>query len=387
VCGAWCNGGRAPNKSLEPTLLSRILLKPFLSLQHFRLMRVVIFLLLTFILTWGSDLVIDLSVGYSTFFNLGFTPWGMLVPGFVALILRRFVYKDSQIHVSRYNAKPKWILLAFMPLTLVYLGIVALALFLPSLGRLLQGVGALVLTLWTLLVIFVGGHSDSHSMHRAGLQLGDVRRGQVYIMSIVAFFIIQSALNLAFGLGAIQGKAESIFGIPIPTNLYLPALIILFIPVAVIGIPLSGLAATFGEEYGWRGFLQDELVKIGVLPGVLFVGLIWGLWHFPVILRGVHTYPATWSGLLLGVVFFVLWGIIQSYAVLKAGSIWIAAFMHGVVNSVYGFLSSYILRPFDPMWSFGLGIFGLLSLAVIVTVILRDPVWRSNIAGPNLQSS
>lgn len=311
----------------------------------------------------------------------------MLVPAFVALILRRFVFKDSQIHVSRFNEKPKWILLAFIPLTLVYLGIVTLALFLPSLGRLLQGVGALVITLWSLLVIFVGGQSDSHSMHRAGLQLGDVRRGQVYIISIVAYLIIQSVLNLVFGFGALQGKADSIFGIPIPINLYVPALIVLFIPIAVIGIPLSGLAATFGEEYGWRGFLQDELVKIGVLPGVLLVGLIWGLWHFPVILRGVHTYPATWLGLLLGVVFFVLWGVVQSYAVLKTSSIWIAAFMHGVINSVYGFLSSYILRPFDPVYSFGLGIFGLLSLAAIVTVILHDPIWRSNVVGQNVRSS
>jgi membrane protease YdiL (CAAX protease family) len=79
----------------------------------------------------------------------------------------------------------------------------------------------------------------------------------------------------------------------------------------------------------------------------------------------------------LGVTFFVLWGIVQSYSVLKTGGIWVAVFLHGVVNSVYGFLITYFVRPVDILFSFGLGIFGLLSLALIVVAILRDPLWRS----------
>jgi len=144
----------------------------------------------------------------------------------------------------------------------------------------------------------------------------------------------------------------------------------------VIGIPLSGLAAVFGEEYGWRGFLQKELVKLGTIRGVFLVGLVWGLWHFPVILSGVHTFPATGSGLMLGVIFFVLWGFVQSYAVLKTGSIWVAAFVHGVVNSVYGFTVAYVVRPYDKVFSFGLGVYGLICLGLVVILILSDPVWR-----------
>lgn len=72
--------------------------------------------------------------------------------------------------------------------------------------------------------------------------------------------------------------------------------LILAFGFAVTGVPLSGLAVVFGEEYGWRGFLQDELVKLGKRHGVLLVGLIWGLWHLPVILSGIHTYPPTGLG-------------------------------------------------------------------------------------------
>ncbi len=42
---------------------------------------------------------------------------------------------------------------------------------------------------------------------------------------------------------------------------------------------ISGLYM-FGEEYGWRGFLQSRLQnKFGKRIGVLLVGVIWGLWH------------------------------------------------------------------------------------------------------------
>jgi hypothetical protein len=119
--------------------------------------------------------------------------------------------------------------------------------------------------------------------------------------------------------------------------------------LAVTGVPLSGLAVVFGEEYGWQGFLQDEWVKLGKRRGVLVVGL--------------------------GLVFFVLWGFVQSYAALKARSIWVAAFLHGVVNSVYAFMLGYVVHPDDKVLSFGLGVYGLACLALVVLFVLRDSIW------------
>ena len=100
------------------------------------------------------------------------------------------------------------------------------------------------------------------------------------------------------------------------------------------------------------------------------------MWHLPVILSGVHTYPPTPLGLLLALVFFALWGFVQSYAVLKTGSVWVAAYLHALVNSTYAFTLTYLVRPADKVFSFGLGVYGLLCLAAIVLLILRDPVWH-----------
>jgi hypothetical protein len=34
------------------------------------------------------------------------------------------------------------------------------------------------------------------------------------------------------------------------------------------------------------------------------------------------------------------------------------------------------MRPYDKVFSFGLGIYGLVCLAVVVLVVMRDPIWR-----------
>ena len=58
-------------------------------------------------------------------------------------------------------------------------------------------------------------------------------------------------------------------------NLFLSTFISLLIVGALLLWP-----AVFGEEYGWRVFLQDRLLPLfGGYKGVLLLGIIWGIWH------------------------------------------------------------------------------------------------------------
>lgn len=61
---------------------------------------------------------------------------------------------------------------------------------------------------------------------------------------------------------------------------------------------------------------------------------------------------------------------------MKAESIWVVSFMHGVLNSLYSFVLNYLMRPQDKNFSFGLGVYGLACLAVGVLFLQRDPIWR-----------
>jgi len=341
-----------------------------------RAWRAILFVVLTFALSWGFDLLLTAVNGGVSFPELSMTPWGMVAPAFVALVLQVFAFRDSPIHFRALGPTVRWILYSYLLLTPVYGMVTLLAVALPAARAGLQGMGAVALTVWTMLVLFLGGQSDPEARQRAGLSLGNVTYGQRFVLGAVAFILSQAGLNLLFGLGELQGKQGTVYGLPIPASWYVPALAALFISVSVIGAPLSGLAAVFGEEYGWRGYLQGSLTGLGKAQSALVVGLVWGVWHVPVILRGAHTYPPTWLGVLLGIVFFVLWGLVQSYAVLKTSSIWVAAFVHGVVNSVYAFTISYIVRPRHSVLSFGLGVYGLACLGILVGAILRDPIWR-----------
>ena len=342
-----------------------------------RIRRVAGFLLLTFTLSWGYDALLVRLAGREAFNSLAMPPWGMFVPAAAALILELYFQSDLPLALRRGHSKAHWTVYAFLILTALYALLPVFALLYPAQQRLMQGLGTLLITMWTLAVIFISTQNSAVTMEGIGLGLGDTTIGARFILAAAAYFLLSSLFNLAFGLGSLQPVHERIMGIPIPSPFYIPALLLLFFAVTMIGGPLSGLASTFGEEYGWRRFLWNELRPLGVVAASFVSALIWGIWHIPVILRGIHTFPPTAAGILAGLMFFTLWGVLQSYAALKTGSIWTPAFMHGVVNSVYAFSLTYLVRPETALRSFGLGWYGLGVLGVLVIFALRDPVFRA----------
>lgn len=90
-----------------------------------------------------------------------------------------------------------------------------------------------------------------------------------------------------------------------------PTLAVLLFGVALVAGPtINGLAA-FGEEFGWRGFLQNELASVGFWRSSLGIGVIWGLWYLPLILGG-YNYPGMpVKGLGMMILFTVAWSPVQ----------------------------------------------------------------------------
>jgi uncharacterized protein len=108
---------------------------------------------------------------------------------------------------------------------------------------------------------------------------------------------------------------------------------------ALVFAPLAGLLA-FGEELGWRGFLQGELVsRFGLARGVTMLGLVWAYWHLPLVLIG-YNYPQ--SPLLGGLILMPLVGIGISFFLagltIPSGSFWPAVLAHGSINAFFGVL-------------------------------------------------
>lgn len=95
----------------------------------------------------------------------------------------------------------------------------------------------------------------------------------------------------------------------------------------------------FGEEYGWRYFLQPMLQKrFGLKGGVILLGVIWGLWHLPI---NVYYYsPDTWFySILIHQITCISFSIFFGYAYGKTGNIWVPVVIHYINNNMAAVLT------------------------------------------------
>lgn len=134
------------------------------------------------------------------------------------------------------------------------------------------------------------------------------------------------------------------------------------------GVLITSLA-TFGEEFGWRGYLQRRLEHLGPVKSLVLVGLIWGVWHAPIILQG-HNYPGyPVPGALMMVGFCVLLSIIFGWLFRRSGSILSPTLAHASVNSPAMSLLAFV-RGSNPLIGNLTGAIGLAVLAVMAAAML-----------------
>ena len=131
----------------------------------------------------------------------------------------------------------------------------------------------------------------------------------------------------------------------------------------VAGITVNAVAG-FGEELGWRGFLQNELGYLGFWKSSALIGGIWGIWHAPLILQG-HNYPQhPVVGVFMMIVFCLLLGPVFSLIRLKAKSVIAAAIIHGSLNATAGLAIMLVQGGNDLL----IGITGLAGFIVLAVV-------------------
>lgn len=148
----------------------------------------------------------------------------------------------------------------------------------------------------------------------------------VYSANLVNFSAFQQTLDEQ------SGGAD----LPLPIGA-LVAIQLITIPAA----SLLNLVPALGEELGWRGWLLPKLMPLGTLWALLISGVVWGLWHAPLILLG-YNYPTApgWLGVTAMVIMCILVGAVFGWLRLRSGSVWPPALAHAAFNGAGG---SYLL--------------------------------------------
>jgi membrane protease YdiL (CAAX protease family) len=116
-----------------------------------------------------------------------------------------------------------------------------------------------------------------------------------------------------------------------------------FLFTATIAV-ISGIPTVLGEEIGWRGFLVPELARShGFAATAIISGLIWALWHYPLLLLGdYHPLTPVWYYLPLFTLLLPVISFVWTWMRLKSGSLWPCVVLHAAHNT-------FIQRFFEPM--------------------------------------
>lgn len=114
------------------------------------------------------------------------------------------------------------------------------------------------------------------------------------------------------------------------------------------GASIMGIILGFGEEFGWRAYLTPKLEEIMPFPAAITLsGIIWGLWHAPIIVCG-HNYGVDYPGypyvgIILMCVSCILIGTFLTALVKCTDSVLPAALGHIAFNNSVGAISGTLL--------------------------------------------
>jgi membrane protease YdiL (CAAX protease family) len=111
----------------------------------------------------------------------------------------------------------------------------------------------------------------------------------------------------------------------------------------------AGVLAGFCEEIGWTGFAYPRLsARLGWLPAALLLGVLWGLWHLPVVdsLGAASPHGRYWPAFFAAfVAVLVPLRVLIAWTYTRTGSLRMAQLLHASDTGFLVILSAPHVSP------------------------------------------
>ena len=200
-----------------------------------------------------------------------------------------------------------------------------------------------------------------------GLRLGPWQPYVFVWLGVPCLFGVIYILTAALGLGVFSTDISLFLRElpPLPPGKHLPPAPVLLGILGFASLTVALLITslfTFGEEFGWTGYLLPKLLPLGRWKAVAIYGVIWGLWHAPVIAGGFNYPGHPMSGIALMCIFTTTIGMLQCTLLIRYKSVFLTSFLHASINSQARGVWPVLFTSIAPLWG---GVTGLLGCLVI----------------------
>ena len=209
----------------------------------------------------------------------------------------------------------------------------------------------------------------------ANLRIGPLKPYLLVVLGIPCLFLVISTLTCAFGLGVFSTEPYAFLKLlpPLPPGRRLLSVSVLFAYFGFISLiiaPFSNVIFTFGEEFGWTGYLLPSLLPLGRWKAVAIYGVIWGLWHAPIIAGG-YNYPGhPKAGIIFMCASTTSLGLIQCSLLLRYRSVLLTSFLHATINAHTRGVWPLLMTGVTPLLGGSLGLLGTLVIGIVGSWLL-----------------
>lgn len=211
----------------------------------------------------------------------------------------------------------------------------------------------------------------------AGFRLHFKKRWKIYLTAwVLPLFVVigMIVVNMVFNVAELTLDAREAVIKTLPEGREIPnsaptmtwwLVVVQGLIVSVIAVPVL-----WGEEFGWRGYLQLRLFGDQPVKAAVVTGLIWGVWHYPINLRGYNFPEHPYIGMVVFPISTAILSVILGWFRFRTGSIWAASLGHSATNALGGALAGLLFVAGPPIFTNYLGILAWFPLGIVAAWLI-----------------